>query len=56
MSKRNVTTDSNGSNCEHAEGAHIPLKHDGHAPWEEIEKGRFMPRRVRGSNQGRALG
>ena len=26
------------------------------APWTEIEKGRFMPRRVRGSFQGRALG
>jgi|GEM_PF-934489 len=26
------------------------------APWEEVDKGRFMPRRVRGSNPGRALG
>ncbi len=26
------------------------------APWTEIEAGRFMPRRVRGSYQGRALG
>lgn len=25
-------------------------------PWTEIEPGRFMPRRVRGSFQGRALG
>mgnify|MGYP006928177037 CR=1 FL=1 len=24
--------------------------------WTEVEEGRFMPRRVRGSNQGRALG
>jgi hypothetical protein len=24
--------------------------------WEEIEPGRFMPRRVRGSFRGRALG
>ena len=24
--------------------------------WEEIDPGRFMPRRVRGSNRGRALG
>jgi hypothetical protein len=24
--------------------------------WEEVEKGRFMPRRVRGSCRGRALG
>ena len=26
------------------------------APWTEIDPGRFMPRRVRGSYQGRALG
>ena len=26
------------------------------AAWSEIEPGRFMPRRVRGSFQGRALG
>ena len=25
-------------------------------PWEEIEPGRFMPRRIRGSFRGRALG
>ena len=25
-------------------------------PWEEIEPGRFMPRRVRGSFQGGKLG
>ncbi len=25
-------------------------------PWEEIDPGRFLPRRVRGSNRGRALG
>ena len=24
--------------------------------WEEIEEGRFMPRRIRGSYRGRALG
>ena len=29
----------------------------GEAPaWEEIEAGRFMPRRIRGSYKGRALG
>jgi hypothetical protein len=25
-------------------------------PWQEIEAGRFMPRRIRGSCQGRELG
>jgi hypothetical protein len=26
------------------------------APWEEIESGRYMPRRIRGSYRGRELG
>ena len=26
------------------------------AAWQEVEEGRFMPQRVRGSCQGRALG
>lgn len=26
------------------------------APWTEIDPGRYMPRRIRGSYQGRALG
>jgi hypothetical protein len=25
-------------------------------PWEQIELGRYMPRRTRGSHRGRALG
>ena len=25
-------------------------------PWEEIESGRYMPRRIRGSHRGRELG
>ena len=40
------------------EGFHFSI--DGDAPglsaWTEIDAGRFMPRRVRGSCQGRALG
>jgi hypothetical protein len=41
-----------------AESPHfLPAKDDGEvAAWTEIEPGRFMPRRVRGSNLGRALG
>lgn len=27
-----------------------------YAAWEEVDPGRYMPRRVRGSCQGRALG
>lgn len=40
------------------ESPHFNLDTDGERPpaWEEIEEGRFMPRRVRGSCQGRALG
>ena len=36
---------------------HFNLDAPSSAPaWEEVEEGRFMPRRVRGSCQGRALG
>ena len=37
---------------------HFNLDADGEQTpaWEEVEEGRFMPRRVRGSCQGRALG
>ena len=34
----------------------IHTDHESQPAWEEIEAGRFMPRRVRGSNRGRALG
>lgn len=40
------------------ESPHFSIEGDreGLAAWTEIESGRFMPRRVRGSFQGRALG
>ncbi|MCC7423372.1 MAG: hypothetical protein IT428_24105 [Planctomycetaceae bacterium] len=40
------------------DGPHFTVEGDtaGLAPWTEIEEGRFMPRRVRGSCLGRALG
>ncbi|HVA47575.1 MAG TPA: hypothetical protein VNH11_14490 [Pirellulales bacterium] len=40
------------------EGPHfsVALDAENYPAWEEIEAGRFMPRRVRGSCQGRALG
>lgn len=34
----------------------LPDEQEHVAAWEEVEAGRFMPRRVRGSCQGRALG
>ena len=41
-----------------AESPHFCIEGDAAelAAWTEIEAGRFMPRRVRGSNLGRALG
>ncbi len=35
----------------HAEQDAVPFE-----PWQEVQPGRFMPRRVRGSCVGRALG
>ena len=36
---------------------HFAVEAQPEAPaWEEIETGRFMPRRIRGSDRGRALG
>jgi hypothetical protein len=35
----------------------MPLETQGkNPPWEQIEKGRYMPRRIRGSFLGRELG
>ena len=34
----------------------VPTDNEPIPAWEEVEPGRFMPRRVRGSCQGRALG
>jgi hypothetical protein len=40
------------------ESAHFTVDGDDQevAAWTEVEEGRFMPRRIRGSCQGRALG
>ena len=37
-------------------GRPLPADDKNVLAWEEVEAGRFMPRRVRGSCQGRALG
>ncbi len=52
-SEETMKHDINGPNS-----PHFNLEPDSDPPvaWEEIEEGRFMPRRVRGSCQGRALG
>ncbi len=34
----------------------LPQQDDEVVAWQEVEEGRFMPQRVRGSCQGRALG
>lgn len=50
MSKEIKTVEHEGPHFE------LPDEHQSVAAWEEVEAGRFMPRRVRGSCQGRALG
>jgi len=38
-------------------GPHFNDQPDGAEPaWEEVDTGRYMPRRIRGSYRGRALG
>ena len=50
--------DINGPNSPHFqhEPAEAEVAQAEVAAWEEVEEGRFMPRRIRGSCQGRALG
>jgi hypothetical protein len=38
------------------EGPNTSQESDSAPPWEEIELGRFRPRRIRGSYRGRELG
>lgn len=53
MSEKHNNETFNGS-----DGPHFSIEGDTPelSAWTEVEKGRFMPRRVRGSAQGRALG
>jgi hypothetical protein len=53
-----MSQESNKDKLTGPEALHFSINgdHPGLAPWTEIEDGRFMPRRVRGSFQGRALG
>ena len=46
---------SESDNC-NSDSSLVQPQAELHAPWEEIEPGRFMPTRVRGSFVGRALG
>lgn len=43
----------NGPNSPHFS---LPVEQSDEEAWEQVEPGRFMPRRVRGSCHGRALG
>jgi hypothetical protein len=38
------------------QGVNTPPESESAPPWEEIESGRFRPRRIRGSYRGRELG
>jgi len=57
-----MTTNQNSSNPTDLSGSDSPHFNDDAkdkaeiAAWEEVADGRFMPRRVRGSCTGRALG
>ena len=53
MPEQSINPDLNGPESPHfsTTGDHAEM-----AAWTEVEEGRFMPRRVRGSHQGRALG
>jgi len=44
--------------AERAAAAHFAAETDADSPpaWEEVATGRYMPRRVKGSCKGRALG
>jgi len=44
------------NNNDHTDAQQQSEQSDDLTPWEEIEAGRFMPRRIRGSYRGRALG
>jgi hypothetical protein len=58
MSLDPINEEFNGAEFNGPEGPHFTAGDPGAdvAPWTEINPGRFMPRRVRGSFQGRALG
>ena len=45
--------DINGSDSPHF---NLPELDEKIIAWQEVEEGRYMPQRVRGSCQGRALG
>jgi hypothetical protein len=53
-----MSQDFSNEQLVNADDFHFSIQGDmtGLEPWTEIEPGRFMPRRVRGSFQGRALG
>jgi hypothetical protein len=49
--------DNTGPNDPQQQAAEQPLTPDATMPaWEQLEAGRFMPRRIRGSCRGLALG
>ena len=53
-----MSHEPNNNKLSEPDGPHFAVEGDPAevAAWTEIEAGRFMPRRVRGSFQGRALG
>jgi hypothetical protein len=53
-----ITTQMSGIDLNGPESPHFSSDQtpDAYPAWEEVDPGRYMPRRVRGSCQGRALG
>jgi hypothetical protein len=45
-----------GPSADHPERDGAPAQSAEPAAWEQIETGRYMPRRIRGSYRGRELG
>ncbi|MCR9201281.1 MAG: hypothetical protein NXI04_21780 [Planctomycetaceae bacterium] len=54
MSDQKISADVNSPESPHFSTESDPQEQI--PAWTEVEEGRFMPRRVRGSSHGRALG
>ncbi len=56
MDKSKVSRDLSGPDSPHFAALEESDTPQQYSAWEEVDAGRYMPRRIRGSCQGRALG
>lgn len=56
MDKSKASRDLSGPDSPHFAAPDESETQQEHAAWEEVDAGRYMPRRIRGSCQGRTLG